>query len=72
MHEHSPTRTASDRWFETARSIVERDATYLDAGRWDDWVALYATDCEFWVPTQLPSLKCPTFTIRTGMRCSIA
>lgn len=32
-------------------AILYREAAYLDDRRWDDWLALYATDCEYWVPT---------------------
>lgn len=31
--------------------ILCREAAYLDERRWDEWVALFAPDCEFWVPT---------------------
>ncbi len=31
--------------------VIQREALYLDARRWDDWLALYAQDCEYWVPT---------------------
>ncbi len=30
--------------------VVEREALYLDERRWDDWLALYTPDCEFWMP----------------------
>lgn len=33
------------------REILYREAAYLDDRRWDDWLALYAEDCEYWVPT---------------------
>ncbi len=28
-----------------------REAAYLDERRWDEWLALFAPDCEYWVPT---------------------
>jgi len=31
--------------------LLSREAMYLDEKRWDEWLALYAPDCEFWVPT---------------------
>jgi 3-phenylpropionate/cinnamic acid dioxygenase small subunit len=31
--------------------LLSREAVYLDEKRWDEWLALYAIDCEFWVPT---------------------
>jgi 3-phenylpropionate/cinnamic acid dioxygenase small subunit len=37
----------------TAHEVAEflyREAAHLDAQRWDDWLALFDTDCEFWVP----------------------
>src|SRR5829696_3246469 len=34
-----------------ARELVAREAQLLDARAWDDWLALYAEDAQFWVPT---------------------
>lgn len=31
--------------------ILGREASYLDERRWDEWVALFASDCEYWVPS---------------------
>ncbi len=31
--------------------LLFREAAYLDAQRWDDWLALYTEDCEFWLPS---------------------
>jgi 3-phenylpropionate/cinnamic acid dioxygenase small subunit len=31
--------------------ILYREAAYLDERRWDEWVALFAADVEFWVPS---------------------
>lgn len=45
--------TATHNTFELARAIAEQEAAHLDARRWDDWLALYAGNCEFWVPTHL-------------------
>jgi 3-phenylpropionate/cinnamic acid dioxygenase small subunit len=34
-----------------AHALLTREAVYLDERRWDEWLALYAEDCEYWVPT---------------------
>ncbi len=34
-----------------ACEVLHREAVYLDERRWDEWVALFTPDCEFWVPT---------------------
>ncbi len=31
--------------------LLAREAAYLDERRWDEWVALFAPDCVYWVPT---------------------
>ena len=31
--------------------LLSREAMYLDEQRWDEWLALFAPDCEYWVPT---------------------
>ena len=31
--------------------VLYREAAYLDERRWDEWIALFAPDCEYWVPT---------------------
>ena len=36
---------------EIGREVLVREAAYLDERRWDDWLALFAEDCEYWVPT---------------------
>ena len=35
---------------EDARQFLYREARYLDDKQWDDWLALYAPDVEFWMP----------------------
>jgi benzoate/toluate 1,2-dioxygenase subunit beta len=35
---------------ETAAELLYREALHLDERRWDDWLALYHADAEFWVP----------------------
>jgi 3-phenylpropionate/cinnamic acid dioxygenase small subunit len=34
-----------------ARRILHREAACLDERRWDEWIALFSPDCEYWVPT---------------------
>lgn len=33
-----------------ALGLIYAEATALDERRWDDWLALYQPDCEFWMP----------------------
>jgi benzoate/toluate 1,2-dioxygenase beta subunit len=30
--------------------LIHREARLLDLQRWDDWLALFSQDCEYWVP----------------------
>ncbi len=30
--------------------LVQREGLLLDELRWDEWLSLYAPDCEYWVP----------------------
>ncbi len=34
-----------------ANAVLFREAELLDARAWTDWLALYAPDCEYWVPS---------------------
>lgn len=34
----------------TAAELLYREASYLDEQRWDEWLALYDENAEFWVP----------------------
>ena len=36
---------------EDARQFLYREARYLDDRDWDAWLALYAPDVEFWMPS---------------------
>jgi len=36
---------------EEARQFLYQEARYLDDKQWDDWLALYAPDVEFWMPS---------------------
>ena len=33
------------------RRLVEREARFLDQLRYDDWLAMYAPECVYWVPS---------------------
>lgn len=35
---------------ESCRRFLEREARYLDEGRSDDWLALFAPECAYWIP----------------------
>ena len=35
---------------ESCRMLLEREARFLDEGRYGDWLALYAPECVYWVP----------------------
>jgi len=36
---------------EAAIQVLQNEGMFLDDQRWDDWLALFTTDCEFWAPT---------------------
>ena len=36
---------------EAGHEVLALEAAYLDEQRWDDWLALFSPDCEYWVPT---------------------
>ncbi len=36
---------------EAAIQVLQNEGMFLDDHRWDDWLALFTTDCEFWAPT---------------------
>ncbi|MDB5728444.1 MAG: hypothetical protein JWQ00_1649 [Noviherbaspirillum sp.] len=33
------------------RAVVFEEAASLDERRWDDWLALFSPDCEYWMPS---------------------
>jgi 3-phenylpropionate/cinnamic acid dioxygenase small subunit len=35
---------------ERSRILLDREARFLDQGRYDDWLALYSVECLYWVP----------------------
>ena len=43
--------TESHDLLETGRQLLALEATALDDRCWDEWLALYTPDCEFWMPT---------------------
>ena len=38
-------------WLDAGTEVLQREGAYLDEQRWDDWLALYLPDCEYWVPS---------------------
>lgn len=36
--------------FSAGRDVILREAMVLDEQRWDEWLALYTEDCEYWMP----------------------
>lgn len=38
---------------DSCRRFIEREARLLDEGRLDDWLALYAGECAYWVPASV-------------------
>lgn len=49
-----------------AEDLLFREALYLDTGRWDDWLALYADDAEFHMPAWIDETT-PTSDPDTGV-----
>lgn len=33
-----------------ASQVLYREAMYVDAQRWDEWLGLFTEDCEYWLP----------------------
>ncbi|MDB5728803.1 MAG: benzoate 1,2-dioxygenase small subunit, partial [Noviherbaspirillum sp.] len=31
--------------------LLYREGAFLDEQRWDDWIALFTEDCEYWLPS---------------------
>jgi 3-phenylpropionate/cinnamic acid dioxygenase small subunit len=46
-----PNRADRRALLESAQQVLALEAAYLDEQRWDQWLALFAADCEYWVPT---------------------
>jgi len=36
---------------QAAAQFLYREALLLDSRRWDEWLAMFTEDCEFWVPS---------------------
>lgn len=34
----------------SVQQLLYREAAHLDAQRWEDWLALFTEDCEYWLP----------------------
>jgi benzoate/toluate 1,2-dioxygenase beta subunit len=47
----NPRAEATTLSVEDARQFVYREARFLDDKDWENWLALYAPDAEFWVPS---------------------
>jgi len=45
-----PAKAGIQSRFSAGRDVILREAMYLDEQRWDEWLALYTEDCEFWMP----------------------
>jgi len=41
----------NDRWH-AVQDLLFREARMIDERRWDDWLALFTEDAEYWVPQQ--------------------
>ena len=37
-------------WVAEGASLIEDEAILVDEQRWDEWLALYLPDCEYWMP----------------------
>jgi 3-phenylpropionate/cinnamic acid dioxygenase small subunit len=42
---------ASGGRLDIGRAIIAEEGASLDERRWDDWLALYSPDCEYWMPS---------------------
>ena len=45
-----PAKAGIQSRFSEGRDLILREAMYLDEQRWDEWLALYIEDCEYWMP----------------------
>jgi 3-phenylpropionate/cinnamic acid dioxygenase small subunit len=46
-----PRAEASTLTVEDVRQFLYREARFLDDNEWESWLALYAPDAEYWVPS---------------------
>lgn len=38
-------------WLAAGSRVLEDEVIYLDEQRWQEWLALFTEDCEYWVPS---------------------
>lgn len=48
--QHEDRRIGDPGLLESCRAMLHREARLLDEGRFEDWLALFAAECLFWVP----------------------
>src|SRR5258708_4649362 len=49
--DESPPEPGDPAWGDEFRRLLGREAGLLDKLRYDDWLALYARECIYWVPS---------------------
>jgi benzoate/toluate 1,2-dioxygenase beta subunit len=47
----NPNAPARELSLEDLRQFLYREARFLDDKEWENWLALYAPDVEFWMPS---------------------
>ena len=50
-HTETSRTSAGPLSIEDVRQFLYREARFLDDKEWDGWLALYAPDVEFWMPS---------------------
>lgn len=50
-HEAAAPASAAQALLACGAQLLYREAACLDERRWDEWLALFAIDCEYWIPT---------------------
>jgi 3-phenylpropionate/cinnamic acid dioxygenase small subunit len=43
--------TEADALLAVGQNVLAREAVFLDERRWDEWLALFTPDCEYWIPS---------------------
>src|SRR5690606_27341746 len=51
MEMNAPMNLDAREWLTAGTDVLTREQVYLDGQRWDEWLALFAADCEYWVPS---------------------
>ncbi len=41
----------TEQWQESIRELIYLEGTLLDQRKWDEWLALFSPDVEYWVPS---------------------